>query len=110
MVCYALPFLRSMDYPHNLSVEGGIKYHCSRWTNVTKRVSLKNFPWCWQLTSMLWVLLSMSRSTASVLVVGGQDCVEVGDLGKRYAYTALGHIHKAQEVADLERCAIREAR
>lgn len=34
------------------------------------------------------------------LVVGGQDCVDVNVVGKNVSYTALGHIHKAQQVKD----------
>lgn len=102
VVCYALPFLRSMDYPHNLSVEGGIKYHLQQMDKCHKASEFKKLPVVLAAHFYAVGAFVNEQEHSERLVVGGQDCVEVGDLGKRYAYTALGHIHKAQEVADLE--------
>ncbi len=102
VVCYALPFLRSMDYPHNLSVEGGIKYHLQQMDKCHKASEFKKLPVVLAAHFYAVGAFVNEQEHSERLVVGGQDCVEVGDWGKRYAYTALGHIHKAQEVADLE--------
>ena len=44
VVCYALPFLRPMDYPHGMSVEEGIKYHLQQMDKWHKGSDFKKLP------------------------------------------------------------------
>lgn len=102
VVCYALPFLRPMDYPHGMSVEEGIKYHLQQMDKWHKGSDFKKLPVVVAAHFYAVGAFVNEQEHSERLVVGGQDCVSVNDMGKRYAYTALGHIHKPQAVADIE--------
>lgn len=102
VVCYALPFLRAIDYPHGMSVEEGLKHHLEQMDKCHKKSDFKSLPVV--VAAHFYAVGAYVNEVehSERLVVGGQDAVSVGNMAKRYAYTALGHIHKAQEVADLE--------
>lgn len=102
VVCYALPFLRAIDYPHGMSVEEGLKHHLEQMDKCHKKSDFKSLPVV--VAAHFYVVGAYVNEVehSERLVVGGQDAVSVGNMAKRYAYTALGHIHKAQAVNDLE--------
>lgn len=102
VVCYALPFLRPMDYPHGLSVEGGIKHHLQQMDKWRKGSDFKKLPVVVAAHFYAVGAFVNESEHSERVVVGGQDCVDVSDWAKRYAYTALGHIHKPQAVGDFE--------
>lgn len=102
VVCYALPFLRAIDYPHGMSVEEGLKYHLEQMDKCHKKSDFKSLPVV--VAAHFYAVGAYVNEVehSERLVVGGQDAVSVGNMAKRYAYTALGHIHKAQAVNDLD--------
>ena len=102
VVCYALPFLRAIDYPHGMSVEEGLKHHLEQMDKCHKKSDFKSLPVV--VAAHFYAVGAYVNEVehSERLVVGGQDAVSVGNMAKRYAYTALGHIHKAQAVNDLE--------
>ncbi len=97
-VCMAVPFLRGGDYPAGLTPEEGLKYFFGNLHQAYARSEFRGLP--------LVVAAHFYASGADIcgedhserLVVGGQDCVEAGVVGRNVAYTALGHIHKHQQV------------
>ena len=102
VVCYALPFLRAIDYPHGMSVEEGLKHHLEQMDKCHKKSDFKSLPVV--VAAHFYAVGAYVNEVehSERLVVGGQDAVSVGNMAKRYAYTALGHIHKAQAVNDLD--------
>lgn len=102
VVCYALPFLRAIDYPHGMSVEEGLKHHLEQMDKYHKKSDFKSLPVV--VAAHFYAVGAYVNEVehSERLVVGGQDAVSVGNMSKRYAYTALGHIHKAQAVNDLD--------
>ena len=102
VVCYALPFLRAIDYPHGMSVEEGLKHHLEQMDKCHKKSGFKSLPVV--VAAHFYAVGAYVNEVehSERLVVGGQDAVSVGNMAKRYAYTALGHIHKTQAVNDLE--------
>lgn len=102
VVCYALPFLRAIDYPHGMSVEEGLKHHLEQMDKCHKKSDFKSLPVV--VAAHFYAVGAYVNEVehSERLVVGGQDAVSVGNMAKRYTYTALGHIHKAQAVNDLD--------
>ncbi len=102
VVCYALPFLRAIDYPHGMSVEEGLKHYLEQMDKYHKKSDFKSLPVV--VAAHFYAVGAYVNEVehSERLVVGGQDAVSVGNMAKRYAYTALGHIHKAQAVNDLD--------
>lgn len=102
VVCYALPFLRAIDYPHGMSVEEGLKHHLEQMDKYHKKSDFKSLPVV--VAAHFYAVGAYVNEVehSERLVVGGQDAVSVSNMAKRYAYTALGHIHKAQAVNDLD--------
>ena len=98
VVCFALPFLRPGDYPGGLSVQEGIAWYLERLTRRLRKSDFKGLP--------VIVAAHFYAAGAEVcagehserLVVGGQDCVDARAVACGAAYTALGHLHKAQQV------------
>ncbi len=94
----AVPFLRGGDYPAGLTPEEGLKYFFSHLHQAYGKSDFSGLP--------LVVAAHFYASGADIcgedhserLVVGGQDCIEAGVVGRNVAYTALGHIHKHQQV------------
>ena len=98
VVCVALPFLRPSDYPSGMSASQGLNHYLE---NIMRRIKKSDF-------NRLPVIVAAHFYAAGSevcesehserLVIGGQDCVDAGIVGKGICYTALGHIHKAQQV------------
>ena len=96
-VCFALPYLRSSDYPAGLSAEEGLRHFFDSLWRTLKKSDYRGLP--------VVVAAHFYAAGADIcesehserLVVGGQDAV-AADVTGRAAYVALGHIHKAQRV------------
>ena len=100
-VCFALPYLRSSDYPAGLSAEEGLRHFFDGLWRTLKKSDYRGLP--------VVVAAHFYAAGADIcesehserLVVGGQDAV-AADVTGRAAYVALGHIHKAQRVGEVE--------
>lgn len=98
-VCFALPYLRSSDYPAGLSAEEGLRHFFDGLWRTLKKSDYRGLP--------VVVAAHFYAAGADIcesehserLVVGGQDAV-AADVTGRAAYVALGHIHKAQRVGE----------
>lgn len=98
LLCYALPFLRSFDYAAGMSTEQGVKYYLDEMDRWVKQSDFKGLPVA--VAAHLYAAgarLAESEHSERI-VVGGQDMVSGAVFSRHYAYTALGHIHKAQGV------------
>ena len=99
-VCYALPFLRSCDYPAGMSAAEGLSLY---FTNIRKHHRKSDFAGLPAICLAHFYAAGAeicAEEHSERLVVGGQDCVPAEVLGKGIAYAALGHIHKAQSVGE----------
>lgn len=99
LVCFALPYLRPADYPAGLSAAEGIAWYLKNLRRELERSDFRSLP-----VVVAAHLYAAGADIAAAehserLVVGGQDAVEVAAVECGAAYTALGHIHKAQRVA-----------
>ncbi|MCF0236714.1 MAG: exonuclease SbcCD subunit D C-terminal domain-containing protein, partial [Bacteroidaceae bacterium] len=100
VVCYALPFLRSADLPTGASVEAGLKAHFEGLDRALKASDFKGLPivaaaHCYCSGTQVAMVEHSER-----LVIGGQDVIDDAVIPRHFAYTALGHLHKAQTVND----------
>ena len=95
MVCLALPFLRSSDYPSGLSVGEGIKYYVDGMLKALGRTEFKRLPII-AAAHFYAAGAAVSEEHSERLVVGGQDAVLTKNIDKVVRYTALGHIHRRQ--------------
>ena len=97
-VCLALPFLRCGDYPAGMTQQEGIALYFERMHKLLRKSAFAGLP--------VIAAAHFYASGADIckdghserLVIGGQDCVEASVVGRGVCYTALGHIHKAQQV------------
>lgn len=97
-VVFAVPFLRSIDYGSGLTPEQGLKAFFDALHKRHRKSDFKNLPVvaCAHFYAKDADINATEHSER--LVVGGQDCVSADVVGET-AYTALGHIHKAQQVS-----------
>ncbi len=97
-VCMALPYLRSSDYPLGLSQADGLAYFFDGMRRALNASPFADLP---RLAAAHFYATGAEiagTDHSERLVVGGQDCVNAAVVGKGVAYTALGHIHKAQHI------------
>ena len=98
-LCLAVPFLRACDYPAGLAPAEGVTHFFRHLREAATEHRYAGVP--------LVAVAHFYAAGADIctdehserLVVGGQECVDVARLPRGVAYTALGHIHKAQRVA-----------
>lgn len=98
VVCFALPYLRPCDYPGGLTVEQGIHRYLS---HMTKRLRASEFRGLPVVVAAHFYAAGADicrEEHSERLVVGGQDAVSADAAECGAAYTALGHIHRAQRV------------
>ena len=99
-VCYALPFLRSCDYPAGMSAAEGLSLYFSNIRTPPRKSAFAGLPAICLAHFYATGAEICAEEHSERLVVGGQDCVPAEVLGKGIAYAALGHIHKAQSVGE----------
>ena len=98
IVCLALPFLRLYDYPSGMTVAEGIKYYFDNMMRCLKKTEFKNLPVIAAAHFYAAGSEICEEEHSERLVIGGQDCVPNDIIGHGICYTALGHIHRAQQV------------
>lgn len=102
VVCYALPFLHSYDYPAGMNMGEGVRYYLQSLDKALKKTPFRGLPIVVAAHFYAAGAMINAQEHSERLVVGGQDMVEATVIDHHYAYTALGHIHRAQEVDDRE--------
>lgn len=98
VVCFALPFLRPGDYPGGLSVQEGIAWYLDRLTRRLRKSDFRGLPVVVAAHFYAAGAEICAGEHSERLVMGGQDCVDARAVACGAAYTALGHLHKAQQV------------
>ncbi len=98
VVCMALPYLRSSDYPLGLSQSEGLLYFFEGMRRELDASPFANLPRVAAAHFYATGAEIADNEHSERLVVGGQDCVSASVVGKGISYTALGHIHKAQPI------------
>lgn len=99
IVCFALPYLRPADYPAGMSAAEGIGWYLK---NLCRRLDKSDFRGLPVVVAAHFYATGAdiaAEGHSERLVIGGQDAVEAEAAACGAAYTALGHIHKAQRVA-----------
>ena len=100
VVCFAVPYLRSGDYPAGMTQEEGLRYYFEQLWKHLRKSDFQGLPVI-PLAHYYAADACLSETEHSErLVVGGQDRVEGDVAGRDAAYIALGHIHRAQEVRE----------
>ena len=100
VVCFAVPYLRSGDYPAGMTQEEGLRYYFEQLWKHLRKSYFRGLPVI-PLAHYYAADARLSETEHSErLVVGGQDRVEGDVAGRDAAYIALGHIHRAQEVRE----------
>lgn len=97
-VCLALPYLRPADYPAGMSAAEGLRYW---FDGLSRNLAHSDFSGLPVVACAHYYAAGASveaEEHSERLVVGGQDCVPADVSGKSVAYTALGHIHRMQQV------------
>ena len=106
LLCMAVPFLRQGDYP-SLQTEGNQYAEGVRelYTQLLQRL------WKRRKANQSILAIGHLQATGSEIaekdysertVIGGLECVSPDAFSEQIAYTALGHIHKAQRVSGRE--------
>ena len=98
VVCLALPYLRPYDYPCGMTVAEGIQYYFENLMHRLRKSEFKGLPVISAAHFYAAGAEICENEHSERLVVGGQDCVPTDVVGKGISYTALGHIHRAQDV------------
>lgn len=105
-LCLAVPFLRQGDYPV-VETEGNPYMEGVRelYARLLQRL------WARRKTNQAILAVGHLQATGSEIaekdysertVIGGLECVSPDTFSEKIAYTALGHIHKAQRVSGRE--------
>ena len=102
LTCFAVPYLRSCDYPSGLSTTEGLAWFLDNLCKRYRKTPFKSLPAVVAAHFYAAGAEICQDEHSERLVVGGQDCVEAGRVDCGALYTALGHIHKAQRVSGVE--------
>ena len=97
-VCFAVPFLRCGDYPAGMTPEEGMEYYFKKMQKIFRKSEFKKLPVIAAAHFYAAEAEICEEEHSERLVIGGQDCINPAVLGDRISYTALGHIHKPQQV------------
>lgn len=96
LVCLAVPYLRPADYPQGLTPGAGLAWFLK---HLRQRLATGPFAALPVMTVAHCYAAGAEvceNEHSERLVVGGQECVSLGQMACGAAYTALGHLHKAQ--------------
>lgn len=102
LTCFAVPYLRTSDYPSGLSTTEGLAWFLDNLCKRYRKTPFKKLPAVVAAHFYAAGAEICQNEHSERLVVGGQDCVEAGRVDCGAVYTALGHIHKAQRVGGIE--------
>lgn len=97
-VVLALPYLRGTDYPAGMTQEQGLAYFFGEMNQHLRKSAFRSLP-----TVAVAHFYARGGDIAAGehserLVIGGQDMVDASVVGRAVSYTALGHLHRAQQV------------
>lgn len=98
--CLAVPYLRQNDHPEAESYNEGV---AMMYAELYRRAAAKGYS-----PIIAMGHLQASGATVSVgdssehAIIGGMEGIEAQFVNEGIAYTALGHLHKAQRVAEKE--------
>ncbi len=97
-VVLAIPYLRTGDFESKKSLSAGMRSFFQTVAQRAHKLYGKDVPLV--LMAHFYAVGSevAQGEHSERLVVGGEDCVSVEGMDRDYAYVALGHIHKAQQV------------
>lgn len=94
----AVPYLRTGDVPFHNSRSQSVREFFHELSKVARKMLGRDVP----LVLMAHLYAAGSEIAqdehSERLVIGGEDCIDVGDIYRDAGYVALGHIHKAQRV------------
>lgn len=99
-VVFALPYLRSSDYPAGLSPEEGLAYFFERLHKYHKKSDFRGLPVIVAAHFYANGAQIAAEGRSERIVVGGQECVDPEVIGENVSYAALGHLHRAQTLSD----------
>jgi len=102
VTCFAVPYLRTSDYPSGLSTTEGLAWFLDNLCKRYRKTPFKSLPAVVAAHFYAAGAEICQDEHSERLVVGGQDCVEAGRVDCGALYTALGHIHKAQRVSGVK--------
>lgn len=97
--CLAVPYLRQGDYPESVTYAEGVQ---AMYRELFERVRKKNQP---------IIAMGHLQATGSEIsqndrsertIIGGLECVSPEAFSSEIAYTALGHLHRAQRISGRE--------
>lgn len=98
--CLAVPYLRFSDLPEAESYSGGV---AKMYSNLYERAREKGYS---PIIAMGHLQASGAEvsvgDTSEHLIIGGMEGIDTGFANDGIAYTALGHLHRAQRVAHKE--------
>lgn len=97
--CLAVPYLRQGDYPAAETYAEGVQ---AMYGELLERIENKDLPIIamGHLHAMGSEISQNDRAERTV--IGGLDCVSADAFAPEIAYTALGHLHRAQRVSGRE--------
>lgn len=97
--CLAVPYLRQGDYPESATYAEGVQ---AMYRELFERVPNKNKP----IVAMGHLQATGSEISqndrAERTIIGGLECISPEAFDSQIAYTALGHLHRAQRVSGRE--------
>jgi exonuclease SbcD len=98
LCCLALPYLRTADYPAGLTPTEGLCWFLDQLMRRHRKSDFKGLPVIVAAHFYAAGADICDNEHSERLVVGGQECINAGEVRLNAAYVALGHIHKAQRV------------
>lgn len=102
VLCLAAPFLRQGDYPPATSYALSMKQFFDELAQEGIRQRTHNQ--AMMLMAHFYATgAEIGEDSSERIVVGGSECVDTSDFPPQIAYTALGHIHKRQQVGRNEK-------
>lgn len=97
--CLAVPYLRQGDYPESATYAEGVQ---AMYKELYKRVEDKSKP----IIAMGHLQATGSEISqndrAERAIIGGLECISPESFNSEIAFTALGHLHRAQRVSGRE--------
>lgn len=97
-VAFAVPYLRAADYPPRLTPQQGLEWYFSQLHQFLKKSDFRGLPVI-AIAHFYAAGADLCGSGHSErVVIGGQECVDAKIVGRNVSYTALGHLHKPQQV------------
>lgn len=98
-VAFAVPYLRAADYPPGLTPQQGLEWYFSQLHQFLRKSDFRGLPVIAIAHFYATGADICGNGHSERVVIGGQECVDAKIVGRNVSYTALGHLHKAQQVS-----------